>query len=203
MVNICIYCISDVIFSPVTCFLLMEASEAKARGTLMILSCCWSAWSRSLKSTCSPSTDFTLKHRNISSSIENRSIHIYWNRSYLDLARRLFIFATFRERASFSSWLRSSSSSTSMSLFGMGTFCGVESWGGAEPRSITWFEVLKNKALKYHRRFVEHTSRIMSNSKSTGSRSSAFIGLARTVSHSSDAGRCFSCLCTVCFTRCK
>lgn len=75
MLNICIYCTSDVIFSPVTCFLLMEASEAKARGTLMILSCCWSAWSRSLKSTCSPSTDFTLKCRNISSIIYRKQIH--------------------------------------------------------------------------------------------------------------------------------
>lgn len=68
--------------------------------------------------------------------------------SYLDLARRLWILATFRDRASFSSWLRSSSNSSSVSLFGMGTFCGVESWGGAEPRSITWFGVLKNEALK-------------------------------------------------------
>ncbi len=124
--------------SPVTCFLLMEASVARARWMLMILSC--SSFS-SLKSICSASIDFTLKYPNRRlSTYSTSSIYICLSPilpPYLDFDSRLFIFATVRERVSFSSGLRSSSDSTSMSRSGMDTFCGAHSWQQRNP-TIHW-----------------------------------------------------------------
>lgn len=122
--------------SPVTCFLLMEASVARARWMLMILPCCCCSSSSSLKSVCSTSIEFPLKCHKRRQHLSTSSIYIGISLifpPYLDLDSRLFIFATVRERVSFSSGLRSSSNSTSMSRSGMDTFCGVDSWKQTNP----------------------------------------------------------------------